>query len=290
MATSLKIIAGISGTSGDHKLLEYLHFLALKIPIAQVTHLHVIKMLYNFGEINKIVKGDLKFMANRFKEEKMMPLLNAYNKVTSQSAKVLFGKVVPAFEATLASEQATIIALGKKDKGSCTLAKNIVRKLDCNTLIVPAKSNFKFNNILVPVDLSKHSSKLLEFALALQKNSTETISITCLHAYELIDLPAYTMLHTKERVKRDTRATVQEAFDKFIQKHNTAESNIKTVLIEETNNWPSQYILNYLNDKNNDVDIVLMGTQGHTRIAALLGSTVEKVITKNNRCPMLIIK
>lgn len=290
MATSFKIIVGISGTERDQKLIAYLNFLARIISISSLTHLHVIKMLYNFSDINKIVKEDLQFMANRFKEERLTPLLKGYNDVTTLSAKVLFGKVVSRFEATLTEEKATTIALGKKDKGSCALAKNIIRKLDCNTLIVPLHSHHKLNKILVPVDLSEHSGKLLEHAIAIQKQSPEKVTIICLHAYELIDIPAYTMLHTKERLKRDTKATVQEAFDNFIKKHQTTESSIKTVLIEETNSWPSQYILKYINDEDNAIDFVIMGTQGHTRIAALLGSTVEKVISNNDKCPMLIIK
>lgn len=290
MEADLKIVAGISGTEVDQNLITYLNFLAAKIPITEISHLHVIKMLYNFGEINKIVKEDLQFMANRFKEERLAPLLKSYDNVAGLSASVLFGKVVPNFEETLVAKNASTIALGRKEKGSSTLAKNIIRKLDCNTLIVPANSELRFKNILVAVDLSEHSGKLLEYAIAIQKNAPEKVSIICLHAYELIDVPAYNLLHTKDRLRRDTRATVQEAFDKFINKYQTAASNIDTVLIEETNNWPSQYILKYINDPNNAVDFVIMGTQGHTRIAALLGSTVEKIISKNNKCPMLIIK
>ncbi|MCW5515571.1 universal stress protein [Muriicola sp. Z0-33] len=290
MDTQLKVIAGISGTDVDQKLIAYLNFLAEKIPISEITHLHVIKMLYNFGDINKIVKEDLQYMADRFKEERLGPILRSYDKVAGLSASVLFGKVVPRFEETLAAKKASTIALGKKAKGSSNLAKNIIRKLDCNTLIVPSNSEHRFKNILVTVDLSEHSGKLLEKAIDIQKSAPNRVSITCLHAFEVIDIPAYTLLHTKERVRRDTRATVQEAFDKFIDKYQTNDSRIETVLIEETNNWPSQYILNYINDENNAVDFVIMGTQGHTRIAALLGSTVEKVISRNNKCPMLIIK
>lgn len=289
MEADLKIIAGISGTEGDQKLVAYLNFLAAKIPITEISHLHVIKMLYNFGEINKIVKEDLQFMANRFKEERLAPLLKSYSNVAGLSALVLFGKVVPNFEETLVAKNASTIVLGKKEKGSSTLAKNIIRKLDCKTLIVPANTEHRFKNILVAVDLSDHSGKLLEYAIAIQKNAPEKVSLICLHAYELLDIPAYNLLRSKDRLRRDTRATVQEAFDNFINKHQTAESNINTVLIEETNSWPSQYILQYINDENNAIDFVIMGTQGHTRIAALLGSTAEKVISKNDKCPMLII-
>ncbi|MBT8183806.1 MAG: universal stress protein [Eudoraea sp.] len=290
MASFQKIIAGISGTEMDHKLTAYLDFLSKSITIEEITHLHVIKLLYNFGNINKIVKKDLEFMADRFKEDRIAPMLKNYNEDVRLKGKVLMGKVVPGFDETLTAEKATIIALGKKEKGACTLAKNIIRKLECNTLIVPSKSKHFLNNILVPVDLSAHSAKLLEYAIAIQQQAPEKVGITCLHAYEVIDIPAYTMLHTKDRVKRDTRETVQEAFDSFIQKHQTPESNISTVLIEETNNWPSKYILKYINEEENSIDFVIMGTQGHTRIAALLGSTVEKVISKNHKCPMLIIK
>jgi nucleotide-binding universal stress UspA family protein len=229
-------------------------------------------------------------MANRFKEEKIAPLLKNYKEQIILKSKVLMGKVVPRFEETLAAEEAAIIALGKKEKGSCTLAKNIIRKLACNTLIVPSKSKYILNHILVPVDLSTHSGKLLEYAIAIQQQSAKEVTITCLHAYELIDIPAYNMLHTKDRIRRDTRARVQAAFDNFINKHQTPGSNIQTVLIEETRNWPSQYILKYINDVKHSIDFVIMGTQGHTRIAALLGSTVEKVISRNHVCPMLIVK
>lgn len=290
MVSFSKIVAGTTGTEQDQKLVAYLDFLAQKIRIDKITHLHVIKMLYDFGETHKIINEDLQYIANSYKEERLAPLLERYKNVSTLSATVLTGKVLTRMEETVAAEKATVVALSKKEKGSCTLAKNIIRKLDCSTLIVPENSEHTFTHVLVPVDLSEHSGKLLDSAIAIQKQSTEAVFITCMHAYEVLDIPAYMILRTADHVRRDTKATVQEAFNKFIKKHQTADSNITSVLIEEANSWPSQYILKYINDEDNAIDFVIMGTQGHTLLEALLGSTVEKVISKNDKCPMLIIK
>lgn len=288
MASFLKILAGSTGTKNDKKLALYLNFLAGKIPIKKITHLHVVRKIYDEKGSYKLFNDAFSHLEKGIKKEGIDPLLAIYTNVNELEAIVNSGKVLSRFKEILNLESSDIIAVGKKEKGSSALAKNIIRKLDCNTLVVPENSEHTFTNILVPVDLSQHSEKILQNAIAIQENSSEVVFITCIHAYEIPDIPYYNVLRTSAKIKNDTRETVKEAFDKFIEKNRTTTSNIEPVLIEETNNWPSHYILKYI--ENNDVDFVLMGSQSHSKLDSIMGSTVEKVITKNNKCPILIIK
>lgn len=288
MYTSLKIIAGTTGTEKDQKLASYLDFFASKITIDKITHLHVVQRLYDNDNYYSSYNDAFDRMTKVIKEEKIEPLLNSYKNVNNLDVEAISGRVISEFQNIIKKEKPNIVVLGKKDKSSSRLAKNIIRKTDSNVMVIPEHSAKTFTNILVPVDLSEHSGKLLANAIALQEQSSEIVFITCLHAYDIPDIPYYNVLRTETQMKRDTRETVKKAFDDFISKHQTKKSNITPVLIEETNSWPSNYILNYIN--TNDVDFVIMGTTRHNKLETLLGSTAERVITKNDKCPILIIK
>jgi len=288
MASFLKILAAIKKTEADDSLVSYLDFLASRLPIKEVYHQHVVKKISESSVAYDIFNQKISDLGSSSFDQECKSLVLKYKNIESIGFEVTAGRIIDELKNTKETCNYDIIALGKRKNGFSVIAKNVLRKIEANVLIVPEESAHTFTNILVPVDLSKHSDKLLANAIAIQEQSTEVVFITCLHTYEIPTIPAYKMLRTDAQIRIDTQERVKAAFDKFIEKHQTKKSNINPILIEEPNSWPSHYILEYINKY--DIDFVLMGTQSHSFLDSLLGSTAEKVISNNDKCPMLIIK
>jgi len=282
MFSTKKIIVVDSGFTKEKELANYLDFLATKILINRILYLHILKTTaYNLPE--KV----LNILKETIKSERITPFLNTYKNVDNIEGVVVSGKVITELKYYFDKEKANLIVL-QKVKNSNHLIKNVVRHIDCNMLFVPENAKYELKTILIPVDLSKHSDKLLDTAIAIQKQSVDKYKIICYHAYDIPDVPYYNILRTEKQMQLETRKIVSEAFDKFISKYSQKGLDIVPVLYQEVNSWPSHYILKYI--KNHAIDLVIMGTHSHRKLDTWLGSTVEKVITKNNKCPMLIVK
>lgn len=277
-----KIIAVDDDFTKEENLANYLDFLATKILITKILHLHILKTItYN------LPKRIVHMLKETVESERMIPLIDTYRNVKDIEGLVVSGKVISKLKYHIDKEKANLIVLGKI-KNADNLIKNVIRHIDCNVLIVPENTKCKLKTILIPIDLSKHSGKLLEAAIAIQKQSVYKFKFICFHAYEIPDVPYYNVLRTEKQMQLETREIVQEAFDKFISKYSREDVNITPVLYHEANSWSSHYILKYI--KKHPIDLVIMGTHSHSKLDVWMGSTVEKVISKNDKCPMLIVK
>jgi nucleotide-binding universal stress UspA family protein len=277
-----KIIVVDSGFTKEKKLADYLDFLATKIIIKKIFYLHILKSTtYNLSE--KI----LNILKETIESERITPFLKTYKNVDNIEGEVVSGKAISELKHCFDKEKANLIVI-QNIKNSHHLIKNVVRHIDCNMLFVPKNARQELKTILIPVDLSEHSNKLLDTAIDMQKQSKDKYKIICYHAYEIPDVPYYNILRTEKQMQLETREIVNETFNKFISKYRQKGLDIVPVLYQEANSWPSYYILKYI--KDHSVDLVIMGAHNHSKFDTWLGSTVEKVITKNNKCPMLIVK
>ena len=282
MFSAKNIIAIDTSIQEDFELANYLDFLATKIPIEKIVHLHILKST-SYAVPERIIK----FLQDSIQKDRIAPLLESYKNINELEGLVKSGELIPELKSIYTKEKTNLLAVGKGEHTIRTI-KNLIRHFESDILVVPKSVEYNLKTIFVPVDLSSHSGKLLDAAIALQEQSVYKFKIICYHAYEIPDVPYYNVLRTEKRMHKETQEIVRDAFDAFIAKYSSKEVNIVPVLYEEVNNWPSHYILKYINE--NPIDFVIMGTNNHSLMSAWFGSTVEKVITKNNKCPILIIK
>ncbi|HHM20557.1 MAG TPA: hypothetical protein ENJ20_00915 [Bacteroidetes bacterium] len=284
-----KILAGMSATGLDAGVAAYLNFLASKIPIKEVLNFHVFPSEYLFSALSrqspvegpKIIHTIQKAIAENVEKQ--------YKYIPNVGTGVVVGTPLQEFKKTAKTWNPDLIALGKPEKGHGTLAKNILRHIDRNVLIVPEKATRQLSHILVPVDLSEYSGEVLQRAIALKKQLGEDVALTCYHAYNVPLLPAYSVFETEARFHQFMLNEVKEAFDKFINKYAGEERiEVKTVLEEEMVDRPSRYILNYA--KKHGADFLLMGAQSHSWAEKFLGSTTERTINHTEAIPVLVMK
>ena len=152
-----------------------------------------------------------------------------------------------------------------------------------------------FNNILVPVDGSEHSSRAIEYAFEIASKFGSKLIL--LHVY------FFTLPMTTSTVFPDAPnygVMTQESIDVLSQK---AKKDANQILVQATNLVEEKNVVvkSLLREgrvvpeiikimETEKVDLIVMGARGISGIKKLfLGSTSEEVVKKAN-CPVLIVK
>jgi nucleotide-binding universal stress UspA family protein len=143
------------------------------------------------------------------------------------------------------------------------------------------------HRILVPTDFSKHSDNALRYAVAFAEKFNAELLL--LHVVQDLAwfvpeavLAAGTMPTTPIE---EFAAAARTALDRVVQGLNLPHLSIRPDVIEGV---PFDAILRFA--KSKDVDLIVMGTHGHTGLAHLLmGSVAEKVVRKAP-CPVLTVR
>jgi nucleotide-binding universal stress UspA family protein len=144
------------------------------------------------------------------------------------------------------------------------------------------------NKILYPTDFSEDSKAALPYAVSLtRQNNAE---LYCVHVVEMPQeeylsgeymLPLNASHVSKDEFLRIARVRL----DKFIVEN---LSEITTVISKVITGTPFVEIIRYARDQS--IDLIVMGTHGHSALAAmLLGSVAEKVVRKAP-CPVLTVR
>lgn len=180
-----------------------------------------------------------------------------------------------------------VLIMGRKQEleGSGSLAKNMAHRAPCSVLFFTEKSPVKTpHKLLVPMDFSEHSVMTLEFAERLSKEIGA--EILGLHVYS-IPLGYYKTGKSHAEFDHIMENLARKEYDKFLKKHHLPEYNCLFLLKHDGNE--GRFIIKVA--KENEADMILMGSRGRTASAAvLLGSIAEKLVNVNNEVPTLIFK
>jgi nucleotide-binding universal stress UspA family protein len=180
-----------------------------------------------------------------------------------------------------------LMIMGRKVvlEGSGTLSKNLAQKASCSVLFLTENLKIKdVDKFLVPIDFSDYSQLTLSLAEEFARDFSA--KITCLHIYEVPKGYYKTGKSYGEFAEIMLRNSKKE-YDAFIKKHSLPRFDCEFVLKEDMH--ASKYILEAA--KQNEVDMIIMGSRGRTDSAALLmGSVAERLVNLNNEIPMLVLK
>jgi nucleotide-binding universal stress UspA family protein len=139
------------------------------------------------------------------------------------------------------------------------------------------------SKILCPIDFSKHSTKIAEYAETLGAALGAEVDVVyiapSLSQYESFQVPAGAIAS----LVGDIITGAEKSMDSFIQE-NFKDIKAKGKVISGD---AAQEILNYANDQK--VDMIIMGTHGRKGIDRMLfGSVAEKVV-KTATIPVLTV-
>ncbi|PZX59872.1 nucleotide-binding universal stress UspA family protein [Algoriphagus ratkowskyi] len=180
-----------------------------------------------------------------------------------------------------------IIIMGRKEtlEGSGSIAKGVAKKAPCSVLLLQEKRPPGLpKKIMIPSDFSDHTDLIYTFAERLSEDlGAELMPV---HLYEVPHGYSKTG-KTFEEFSEIMKDNAQEDFNRFIQKFNHTGLQCRFVL----NDGEGQGKALLEEAEKIEADMILLGSRGKTKSAAiLLGSVAEKLVTVNNKLPMLIFK
>jgi nucleotide-binding universal stress UspA family protein len=142
------------------------------------------------------------------------------------------------------------------------------------------------HRILVPTDFSKFSASALTYAAAFADKFNAELCL--LHVVQDLAVFIPDMVTVAPPITptiKQLTVAVQAAFDKLIEEHDLKRFRVTREVREGA---PFYEIIRYA--KEADIDLIVMGTHGHTGLAhVLLGSVSEKVVRKAP-CPVLTVR
>jgi nucleotide-binding universal stress UspA family protein len=140
--------------------------------------------------------------------------------------------------------------------------------------------------ILVPTAFSTHSQNALRYAAALAEKFSARICL--LHVVQDLAVFIPDMITVAPPIlpaPEQMTSAVRDAFDRLVTENNLEHLAVDREVREGN---PFAEIVRFAREQN--MDLIVMGTHGHTGLAhMLLGSVTEKVVRKAP-CPVLTVR
>lgn len=180
-----------------------------------------------------------------------------------------------------------LIIMGRKEElaGSGSLAKGIAKKAPCSILMLQEKREVRIpKKIMVPTDFSDHNELIYSFSERICKDlHAELVPV---HLYEVPQGYSKTG-KSFEEFSEIMKNNAKKDFEKFLLKNN--HQDLEGHFVLNTGGEEGKLLLEEAHKIG--ADMILLGSRGRTKSAAiLLGSVAEKLVMVNNVFPMLIFK
>jgi len=197
------------------------------------------------------------------------------------SCDVLSGPLTDQLLAYTAQQQIDLLLVGhgRGQSGRRALARRLAMKAPCSVWMAPQDSPPQVSAILAPVDFSEHAADTVRVACSLARLSGAARCLA-LHVYFNEAVVTY------EGYDAVLRGQEEEAWQKFIAPID-CQGVAVTPLFEE-----SSHVAHAIGRvaEREGADLIVMGTRGRSRSAAiLLGSVTEEMII-DAKVPLLAIK
>lgn len=180
-----------------------------------------------------------------------------------------------------------LMIMGRKEtlEGSGSLAKGIAKKAPCSILLLQEKRPPGLpKKIMIPTDFSDHTDLIYDFGERISEElGAELIPV---HLYEVPHGYSKTG-KSYEEFAEIMKENAQKDYQRFINKFGHKELKCHFIL----NEGDTQGKALVEEGQKLGADMILLGSRGRTKSAAiLLGSVAEKLVMANNVLPMLIFK
>lgn len=287
-------VVALDLSSSDDKILSYLKDNLEYFGIQKVYFAHILPEKL---DMYPVTTG----LWEPWTSDAMNSILGELNKKVNRYFKPEKGKVEfhiskgdPLAELISLAEtsKANLAVIGQKSgvKNHGVLAKNFVRNVNCNGLIVPEDRPDEITHIMVPVDFSGYSSNSLKTAINIAKKAETAIRITALHVYEMPALGYYKLSMTERKFRTAIKTNIENSLKKYVESQlGDDASKVQIKVISRGVPGISSYLTEYALATN--IDFIVMGAKGHSKIKLLLmGSVAEGMLSSNKFLPTLIVR
>jgi len=277
----------------DGPVLEFFDFFANQIPVGSASFVHVLPKIDFFNDTApnsphplKIDRGAFTQIESKIRERftSDAPVYIEFN--------IRQGNPLEEILKDAEDISADLVVIGQRSETEHhgILAKNLVRRVKGNALVVPDRAVTQIKRMLIPIDFSANSIRALQTAVGLNKRLREPAHLICMNVYDMPNLSVYKTGKNREQLRKMIEEDRNSAFKAFLHTYaNELEDRIETLLIERDLPGVARYIVDFASD--NQIDLIVMGAKGHSKVDLLLmGSVTEKLLTLNDKIPTLVVK
>ncbi len=293
-----KGLVALDLTEMDKEILNYLKFFTQHVPTEEFLFFHVILQFdiyrstyfpaYGIDTEPKLSNEDAIKALNKEIKNTFDGKQNIDFETDSTTGKPL--------EAILKKEESwhpdlLVIGDSNRNKASEIIKRNIVRKSQGAVLMIPEEAKTSLDHIMVPIDFSENSARALKAAVSMGKSMPTTPEIIALNVYDTPVMFPYVTTPDVAEPQEELEERIKAAMEQFIQDHAADyPKTVKTVI--QQNKAPyviSDSILEAA--QQNNAGLIVIGAKGHSFLDRLLiGSVTEKLLSSDQRVPVLIIK
>lgn len=290
------LLAALEMGKADESVLRFLQFMTKLLPVKSVNFLHVLpkldlyftdlgqntqSLMQNFEHQDEVAE-EMRLKVSRYLDAENGPLVHFSTKNGNPLEEVLQ-------EARISGADLLVVGQRSGSGNHGILARNLVRKSNGNTLIIPEQSRASLQTIVVPVDFSAHSLRALELAIGINRSLVKKAKIICVNVFELPAVFSYKVRHSYEALKQMMEEDRMAAFKDFLSGYALDEEHIEMALIEQGYGNIGAFLYQYCEDHH--ADLIVVGAKGHSKVELLLlGSVTEKLLTLNQNIPTLVVK
>ncbi len=294
-------IVGINFSKADEFLCKYVDFFATKVPVHTVNNLYIFPLRNLFMDLQQKRHDEaINLLLKTFEEKMGENLKGFYQHIKDVKYFAEAGLLLPTLLRFLENKKTNLIFMGKEKGSSGEMAKMAIYHIPAQIMIVPEKAQHKLKKILVTLDESSFSETVLKMAFDLASKINPQPEITCLYISHLsyfmelekAIIEGYRSIDNKNIIVKSNEIFEEEkeAFEKFVSDRSRGLNlKINTKIIFEWRFKPYLALMDYLDE--NETDLLIMGDRSHSGLnISMLGRFTQKIITKNDKVPMLVVK
>ncbi len=285
-----QVMVALDLTEMDEMLIKYTCFLDRHFKFDRVYFIHVARTLEYPQEIIDQHPDLLAPMDDNIKLEIKNELTSCWSSENDKvELKVVDGNPEEQLLKWAKIKEVDMIILGRKKimNGSGLIPGKVARAAPCSVMLVPEDVKFEMDKILLSVDFSRHSQLVAEQCIYLAREHKKTELIFFHH----FTVPTgYSKIgKSYEEFAEIMKGHAEREMAEFINKLDHSGIDYKFVYSCSEERSLLDELLDYV--KDNEVDILAVGSKGRTNAASfLLGSVAEKLVNRNSSKPLLIVK
>lgn len=267
-----KILVCLDRSQYDEKVLEYASMIATKNATENTYFLTAWK-----ENLDTTIKKELNAKVEQY-----------FNAETEKEVQILQGSEASDLLKWRQIKDIDLIIIGIKPKGisSGKSAMTLINGAPCSVMLVPFTATLDIKKALIPIDFSKSAKLSMEMAIGLK--TALDMELLLQHVYYVSS--GYT-----------TSGKSYEEFAKVLEKN--SEKDYRNFMRELELN-PADYSMMYTLDedsrpadniydaaKENNVDLIIIGSKGRTKLASLISkSTAVSLVKYDQDIPYLVVK
>ncbi|WP_143960991.1 universal stress protein [Litoribacter populi] len=176
-----------------------------------------------------------------------------------------------------------ILGLKASHNGSGIFSRKIIRLNNCTTLFLPETVKPKFDRIVVPVDFSTYSDKVIQMAQSIASQAKG--EIYPVHALK-VGIQYFPFIQNTDEIKSTLEKEARANFKKYQSKYPFLKD---MAILGNQEEKISIQLYKYIEEI--DSDLIIIGQKGRTGDSELLiGSVAEKLISNDKDYPIMVVK